>query len=147
MTEGTDLAGVIGTWVAVSLALIALFGIVTPILLMRRARDERRVALSRIDDESKEIVHPGIKIPFLPVIARTIHAPNLQAPHKLAGQVLSRDDRPLDRKHSVTSWVMFTRTLKAYNIPQQTNGNLLTAGGFSRLPVHRLWIFTVGLLG
>ena len=75
MAEGTDLAGVIGTWVAVSLTLIALFGIVTPILLMRRARSERYIALSKIDDESDEIVHPGIKIPFLPAIARTVNPP------------------------------------------------------------------------
>ena len=147
MADGTALAGVIGTWVAVSLALVALFGIVTPILLMRRARDERRIALSKIDDESNEIVHPGIKIPFLPAIGRTIHVPNLRAPPKLPGLVLGRDDGPLNRKHSVTAWVMFSRTLKAYSIPQQQNGSLLTDHGLSWLPVHRLWIFAVGLLG
>ena len=102
MADGTNLAGVIGTWVAVSLALIALFGVVTPILLIRRARSERHIALSSIDDKSKEYVHPGMKIPFLPAIARTIHVPNLQAPPKLATQVLGRDDTYLDEKRSVT---------------------------------------------
>ena len=58
MAGSTDLAGVIGTWVAVSLALVALFGIVAPILWVIRSRDERRIALSEIDDESNEIVHP-----------------------------------------------------------------------------------------
>ena len=147
MANATNLAGVIGTWVAVSLALVALVGIVTPILLMRRARDERRIALSRIDDESKEIVHPGIKIPFVPAIGRTISVPKLDIPPKLDGQVRGRDDRPLDKKHSTTGWVMFTRTLKAYNIPQPPNGILHTDGGISWLRVHRLWILTIGLLG
>ena len=147
MAEGTDLAGVIGTWVAVSLALVALFGIVAPILWMIRARDERRIALSKIDDESNEIVHPGIKIPFLPAIGRTISVPKLDTPPKLDGQVRGRDDRPLDRKHSATGWVMFTRTLKAYNISQPPNGILSTRRGSSWLPVHRLWILTIGLLG
>ncbi|KAK0507179.1 hypothetical protein JMJ35_010217 [Cladonia borealis] len=107
MAGGTELAGVIGTWFAVSLALIALFGIVTPILLIRRARSEGHIALSKIEDGSNEIVHSGIKIPFLPVIARTIHAPDLQAPPKLAGQVLGRNDNTINRNASGTSWVMF----------------------------------------
>ena len=140
MAGSTDLAGVIGTWVAVSLALVALFGIVAPILWMIRSRDERRIALSEIDDESNEIVHPGIKIPFLPAIGRTIDVP------KLDGHVRGRDDRPLDRKHSATAWVMFTRTLKAYNISQPPNGILHTQRGSSWLRVHRLWILTIGLL-
>ena len=147
MAEGTDLAGVIGTWVAVSLALLALFGIVAPILWMRRARDERRIALSRIDDESNEIVHPRIKIPFLPAIGRTISVPKLDTPPKLDGQVRGRDDRPLDRKHSATGWLMFARTLKAYKITQHPTGNLRIYRFQSWLPVHRLWILTVGLLG
>ena len=147
MADGTNLAGVIGTWVSVSLALIALFGIVTPILLMRRARDERRIALSKIDDESNEIVHPGIKIPFLPAIRRTIHVPNLQAPPQLASKVRRRHNRPLNRAPSVTSWVMFARTLKAYNITQPATGTLKIYQSQSWLPVHRLWIFTFGLLG
>ena len=83
MAEATDFAGVIGTWVAVSLALIALFGVLTPILLIRRARSERQIALSSIDDESNEIVRQGIKIPYLPGIARKINAPNLQVPPRL----------------------------------------------------------------
>ena len=147
MADGTNLAGVIGTWVAVTLALIALFGVVTPILLIRRARSERHIALSFIDDESKEYVHPGIRIPFLPAIARTIHVPNFQAPPKLASQVLGRDDTSLDEKRSATAWIMFARTLKAYNIIQDPTGNLRIHRFESWLPVHRLWILTVGLLG
>lgn len=147
MADGTNLAGVIGTWIAVSLALIALFGVVTPILLMRRARSERHIALSSIDDESKEYVHPGIKIPFLPAIARTIHVPNLQAPPKLASQVIDRNDTALDEKRSVTGWLMFARTLKAHGFTQHLTGNLRIHRFQSWLPVHRLWILTVGLLG
>ncbi len=147
MAAGIDLAGVIGTWVAVGLALIALFGVVTPILLIRRARSERQVALRLIDDENNEFVHPGIKIPFLPGIARTINAPNLQARPELTGQVLGRDDDFLNQKHSVTGWIMFARTLKAYNIALHPTGSLRIHRSQSWLPVHHLWIFTVGLLG
>ena len=147
MADGTNLAGVIGTWVAVSLALIALFGVVTPILLMRRARSERHIALSSIDDETKEYVNPGIKIPFLPAIARTIHVPNFQAPPQLASPILGRDDKSLDEKRSVTAWIMFARTLKAYDITQDPTGKLRIHRFQSWLPVHRLWILIVGLLG
>ena len=147
MAGGLDLAGVIGTWVAVGLALIALFGVVTPILLIRRARSERQIALSSIDDESNEFVHPGIKIPCLPGIARRINAPNLQASPRLLSQVLGRDDRPLNKKHSVTGWIMLARTLKAYNVNLHPTGTLRIQRSQSWLPVHHLWIFTVGLLG
>ena len=147
MAGSTGLAGIIGTWVAVSLALIALFGILTPISLIRRARSERHIALSKIEHGSNKIVHSGIKIPLLPVIARKIHAPDLQAPPELTGHVLGRDDTILDRNPSGTGWVIFARTLKAYNIAQHPKGTLRIYQTQSWLPVHRLWILTVRLLG
>ena len=36
-----DLAGVIGTWAAVELVVVALFGIVGPLLLFKEKRSER----------------------------------------------------------------------------------------------------------
>ena len=56
MAQSTELAGVIGTWVAVSLALIALFGIIGPILLVKRAHSERNTALNSVDDKDHEFV-------------------------------------------------------------------------------------------
>lgn len=148
MAAGTDLAGVIGTWVAFSLALIALFGTVTPILLIiRRARSERNVALSLIDDDDHNFVRRGIKLPGLPSIARSIKAPNLEGPPVLDGQALRRDDRALERKHSNTSWIVFMRNLNAYSIKVPLGGTLKIHQSRSWLPVHRLWILAIGLLG
>ena len=147
MADGVDLAGVIGTWAAVFLALIALFGVVAPILLIRRSRSERQVALSSIDDGHYEFIDPGIKVPCLPGIARTISVPNLESPPKLMNRALIRYDNSLDEKRSGTDWIMFVRTLKAKNTSLPTGGTLKVYRSRSWLPVHRLWIFTLGLLG
>lgn len=45
MADSTDLVGVIGTWVAVALALIALLGIIGPVLVWRAVRAEKTRAL------------------------------------------------------------------------------------------------------
>ena len=147
MADGVDLAGAIGTWAAVFLALIALFGVVAPILLIRRSRSERQVALSSIDDGHHEFIHPGVKVPCLPGIARTISVPNLEIPPKLMNRALIRYDNSLGEKRSGTDWIMFVRTLKAYITSLPTGGTLKVYRSRSWLPVHRLWIFTLGLLG
>ena len=60
---------------------------------------------------------------------------------------LIRDDRFLDQKPSSTDWIMFVRTLKAYMSSLPTGGTLKVYQSRSWLPAHRLWIFTLGLLG
>lgn len=59
---GTDLASSIGTWAAVLLALIALFGVIGPYYIWRTLRSARYVAISGIDDPSRRFVSKGVPI-------------------------------------------------------------------------------------
>ena len=147
MTDGVNLAGVIGTWTANLLALIALFGVVAPILLIRRARSERHVALSSIDDRHHEFIHPGLKVPCLPGIGQKVSVPNLETPPNLMNHTPIRYEKTLDERRSSTDWIMFVRTLQAYIISLPPGGTLDVFESQSWLPVHRLWVFTLGLLG
>ena len=147
MASGTELASVIGTWAAVGLALVALLGIITPILLIRRANSERNLALNAIDDEGHEFVRRHIKMPGLRNFGRSIIVPNLENAPALHGQSLRRYDRAFEKKHSATGWIMFARILHAYSIEMPLGGNLKIYQSQAWLPVHKLWILTIGLLG
>lgn len=48
-----DIAGVVGTWVAAGLAVIALFGVVGPILVLRASRTERHKAIIGIGPRNR----------------------------------------------------------------------------------------------
>lgn len=146
MPSGTELASVVGTWAAVGLALVALFGIVTPILLLRRANSERSIALTAIDDKNHEFVRRHFKLPGH-VFGRSINVPNLRNAPVLRDLSLRRDDRALERTHSTTSWIMFARLLNAYSIKVPLGGTLKIYHSQAWLPVHKLWILTIGLLG
>lgn len=146
MPSGTELASVVGTWAAVGLALVALFGIVTPILLLRRATSERNIALKAIDDKNHEFVRRHFKLPGL-FFGQSINVPNLRNAPVLRDLSLRRDDRALERRHSTTSWIMFARLLNAYSIKVPLGGTLKIYHSQAWLPVHKLWILTIGLLG
>lgn len=105
MPSGTELASVIRTWTAVVLALVALFGIVTPILLLSRANSERNIALDAIDDKEHEFVRRHIKLPGHSNFGRSFNVPNLENVPALHHLSLWRNDRALERTHSTTSWI------------------------------------------
>ena len=136
MVSGTELASVIGTWAAVGLALVALLGIITPILLIRRANSERNLALNAIDDERHEFVRRHIKMPGFRNFGRSIIVPNLENAPALHGQSLRRDDGAFEKKHSATSWIMFARIIDAYSIERPLGGNLKIYQSQAWLPVH-----------
>ncbi|KAJ5761596.1 hypothetical protein N7533_003635 [Penicillium manginii] len=48
------LAGTISTWVAALLAIVALLGVVGPLLIWRANRTERQMALKAVDSELAE---------------------------------------------------------------------------------------------
>lgn len=73
--------------------------------------------------------------------------PNLENAPALHDLSLRRDDRALERTHSATSWIMFARLLNAYSMKVPLGGTLKIYHSQAWLPVHRLWILTIGLLG
>jgi pilus assembly protein TadC len=56
----TDIASVVGTWVAAFVAIIALVGIVGPFLILRASRTERNKAIAAIDDENHQFIGKGV---------------------------------------------------------------------------------------
>lgn len=81
MADDLDLAGVIGTWVAAFLALVALVGIVGPILVWRASRTETQQALAKVDAgmaESAGFVGKGIHVWPGIRLFRRVRAPMLQ---------------------------------------------------------------------
>ena len=47
-----DIASVIGTWIAAFVAILALVGVIGPVLIWRASRTERNLAISAIDDDN-----------------------------------------------------------------------------------------------
>ena len=79
MASGTDLASTIRTWATVSLGLIAIFGIVTPVLFIRRGRSEHNIVLNRIDDNDHDLVRTYFRLPGLPRLKPSINALDLES--------------------------------------------------------------------
>jgi hypothetical protein len=145
-TPQTDLAGAIGTWVAVFLALVALLGIIGPVILLRETRSKYNQALNAVDDRQHRYISKGVWIRKGARIFRQINAPALSKPPELSRQVLSRNDNAMEPT-SNTGWIMFALTLKAYNIRFPTGDELTVEEDQIWLPVHSLWILAFGLLG
>jgi hypothetical protein len=62
MANTIDLLAVIGTWLAVWLALVALVGVITPFLILQAAHSERSQALRKIDDAGTGYIKEKWKI-------------------------------------------------------------------------------------
>jgi hypothetical protein len=50
MTQSTEIGSLVGTWVAAGVAIIALLGIVGPMLVWRASRSERNKAIDLLSD-------------------------------------------------------------------------------------------------
>jgi hypothetical protein len=59
MSDPVNLAGVIGTWVAVFLAIVPLAGVLPAYLLYRKSRTEKAQALAVVDDPTRTFVSRG----------------------------------------------------------------------------------------
>lgn len=103
--------------------------------------------MNAIDDKEHEFVRRHIKLPGHFNFGRSSNVPNLEMVPALHHLSLRRDDRALERTYSTTSWIMFARTLNAYSIKVPLGGTLEIFYSQAWLPVHRLWILTIGLLG
>jgi hypothetical protein len=150
MAEGVDIASAVGTWLAVVLALVALFGIIAPFLLWTTLRSERHIAHQAIDDPLHLFVSSGIRIWHNTRILRRARVPRLtdipQLPKEFNGQ---RKDDCLKDPPSITGWIGFCSALRAFSLPgsKNRNGDLVVEGRQTWLPAHKLWVLVLGLLG
>ncbi|KAL5041718.1 hypothetical protein BDW71DRAFT_211878 [Aspergillus fruticulosus] len=157
MAETLDLLGVIGTWVAVLFAIIALAGIIPAYILYRESQTDHYEALSLVDDKNHEYISKGYALLPGKRFFRSIKVPDLTEPPVLAKKAnatelaIERDCALLDRdgSPSSTAWVNFANLLRAYGVsPREPrrDGKLKISGTEAMLPVHRSWILLIGLI-
>ncbi|KAL4806515.1 hypothetical protein BDV18DRAFT_159687 [Aspergillus unguis] len=157
MADTLDLLGVIGTWAAVLLAIIALAGIIPAYLLYRRSQTDEYEAISLIDDKHHEYVSKGIALLPGRRFFRSVRVPNLVEPPKLqaaaqdepdANRVIEKIERQYNAEEisSATSWINFAHVLRAYGISYPHDGKPKIEGTQALLRVHRGWILLLGII-
>ncbi|KAF4456640.1 FAD dependent oxidoreductase [Fusarium austroafricanum] len=145
--DNTDLAGAIGTWVAVALAFVALIGIATPWILLRESRSERFQAINAADSQSKRYIRDGFRLRNGRKYFQTVKVPILLEPPKPDLPVELDESLSINSLSSGTGWVNLAATLEAYAPKIPKGDKLVILQGESWLPVHRFWILDLGLLG
>lgn len=149
MSSGIDLAGAIGTWAAVALALVALGGILPAYFLYSASKTQKAQALALVDDPSHSFVRriglPGMKL------SRLSRLPDLRKPPDL--QVLETlpppEPKTLSDRRSTTSWVNFALVVGAmFPGVRKTSGEVALEYKDEQtyLPVHCLWVLLLGVI-
>jgi hypothetical protein len=80
MAESLDVLGVIGTWIAAALAVIALAGILPIYLLYRQSKTDRYMALNSVHDPQNAYITPGYLLWPGERFFRTYRVPQLERP-------------------------------------------------------------------
>ena len=115
-----DLAGVIGTWVAAGLAVIALVGVVGPVLVWKASQSNRNLGLDRLDEglaTSGGYISKGVQFWSGKRLFRRIQAPILSSPPQLSGWKPSwKSGSPIPSRKSAM-WVQLGAVLQAYGLP------------------------------
>jgi hypothetical protein len=150
MSEGVEIGSLIGTWVAAGVAVIALVGILGPLLVWRTIRTERHKAIDKLSQggaESGGYVSNGIRVTSTIRLLRHFEAPNLHAVPCLRKPKLDWDRSTTLVTTNSASWIQFARTLECYHIEYTKTRSLQIRDGQVWLPVHRTWIIIIGIIG
>jgi hypothetical protein len=148
MTESdrVSLASTIGTWVAAFLALVALIAVIGPVLIWAAARTERNKAIQDAGDAKQSVITSGIKFVGFDVrLFRRIHAPILDKMPD--GPTLVWDAARFTETKSRATWVQFANLLLAYGVAFERGNSLVIYRGKAIIPIHRVWILVIGLIG
>ncbi|KPI37738.1 uncharacterized protein AB675_210 [Cyphellophora attinorum] len=145
-----DLAGVIGTWVAAGLAVIALVGIVGPLLVYRASRKERHRAITEVGRNNNSYISPGI--PLWPGVRfwQQVRVPRLDKPKAFEDEEWKLFDPSrahLSNPGPAPSWVQLGASLQAYGVKYTADGNLFVNGGRAYLPVHQFYLHLLCIVG
>lgn len=160
-------AGVVRTWVAAGIAIVALIGIVGPFLVLQQTRSERFQALAAIN--SSKYVSSGFTPRKGYSFFRKGIVPILDEPPRPDPRARSaffaisdtksseseKSPRGLQKEHggvtqptsSSTGWVNFASTLEMYQPDLPKAGKLVIYGRQAWLPIHRFWLLAFGLRG
>jgi hypothetical protein len=153
MVDNLDLAGVIGTWVAVGFAVVALVGIVGPILVWRKTTSERYKAITAVRDVDNVFISRGFPISPNVRLFRTVKVP------KLDESIIAKTAREVWRLNHIENigihcgWAKLCQLINAYNVTGDvkqrypTGDALVVRSNETLLPLHRHWILVLGILG
>ena len=142
-----NLAGVIGTWVGVSVGILALVTTVGRLLVWRATRTERSEAIAAVAEHSDGFISTGI--PIWPEIRvyRRVRVPLLRREPDFTIMKFVWDIQKMPEQTSPSGWVQLATLLRAYNATYPAGGELEIRTAETYLRVHRAWILLVGLLG
>jgi hypothetical protein len=147
-----DVMGVVGTWVAVGLALSALLGVVGPLLVWRASKSARNRALARLDEKpstSFGFVTPGLRLGPGTRLFRRVRVPILtesKSPKLLSKWKSEYTNAALPSLESA-GWVQLGAVLRNYELRFPTKDALVLKEETMRLPVSIVWLFIFGLIG
>jgi hypothetical protein len=149
MTQSTEIGSLVGTWVAAGVAIIALLGIVGPMLVWRASRTERNKAIDLLSDGGADtggFVTKGIRVAPNIRLFRRFEAPDLRFSPSLRAPALLLDDQVPAVSTTSASWVQFGRLLQAYHINFTRTRSLVIEDNQTWLPIHRSWILIIGIV-
>jgi hypothetical protein len=149
MPSGVELAGAIGTWAAVLLALVALGGILPGLILYQTSKSQKARALALVDDPDKSFVRhinlPGLRLSRVSGLPDLREPPNLRNMSSLQPPELKR----LGSQQSTTCWINFASVVRVMfpDVKVVDGGDILEyKEGQAYFPIHCLWILLLGVL-
>ena len=142
-----DIASVIGTWVAAFVAILALIGIIGPILIWRASRTERHLAIAAVDDDNHTFISRGVHAGPRIWLLQRMRAPLLDKAPASFEQSISLSLDAVKEPISSTNWVQFGILLQAYGVDYRTGDRIEIRNRKTHLPVHKFWILFLGLKG
>ena len=142
-----DIASVIGTWVAAFVAILALVGIIGPVLIWRASRTERHLAISTIDDDDNIFRSRGIHAGPGIWLFQRMRAPILTIAPASFEQSISLSLDAVKEPISSTNWVQFGILLQAYGVRYGIGDRIEIRNKKTHLPVHKSWVLFLGLKG
>ncbi|KAJ6186088.1 hypothetical protein N7519_007389 [Penicillium mononematosum] len=151
MADSLNLLGVVGTWVAAVIAIIALAGILPVYVLYRQSQTDRHIALNKVHDPHKTYITAGYLLLPGRRFFRSYSVPDLADPPTWSQLTIVARRRcegfGKNVLRSLTGWVNFVNVLQIYNIkPAVSKGKLTFAGQEALLPVHRGWLLLLGII-
>ena len=142
-----DIASVIGTWVAAFVAILALVGIIGPVLIWRAPRTERHLAIPAIDDDNNTFRSRGIHAGPGIWLFQRMRAPILNIAPSSFEEIISLSLDVVKEPISTTNWVQFGMLLQAYGVRYGTGDRIEIRSRKTHLSVHKSWILFLGLKG
>lgn len=139
--------------------MMALIGVVGPILIWRATKSERNEAINTVAEggaESFGYVSHGLWTGRKVRLFRRVRAP------LLASEPVLRSNSPADLilrfgagksadkaqpPELASSWVQFGSVVEAYNVDVAKGDNLEVQDGSTWLPIHTSWLLLIGLAG